>query len=542
MVKRVILIVALVATIALPFLLRSKRPTAEKADVSIVIITPHNEAIRSEFARGFAPWYHARTGKTAAIDWRVIGGTSDITRFLEAEYTATFRNYWTGKLGKPWSAEIQAGFANPKLPVDAPEIVKEARQAFLDSNVSCGMDIFYGGGSFDFIRQADAGRLVSVPLLQTHPELFDESVIPQSYSGELYWDKKGLWFGNVLSTYGILYNRDSFARLGIVNPPSRWDDLKDPRLIGEIGLADPTKSSSIAKAFEIIIQQKMQKRLAVLTAQANGKETKAIESDAVHAGWIEGLQLVQLIGANARYFTDSSQKAPIDVSQGDCAAGIAIDFYGRAQAEVTEERGAGSGRLSFVTPRGGTVASVDPIALLRGAHNREAAEVFIEYTLSMEGQKLWNFKPGTPGGPTRFALRRLPVRKDFYAHAEWKQYRSDPDAAPFEDEEHLVYRREWTSGLFRELAFVVRIMVLDTHDELKAAWTEIIRAGSPPEALAVLGDLSVISYDQMETVRKRLNSKDKVDEVRLANELAEHFRHQYAQAAEIARRVGAAKK
>ena len=41
-----------------------------------------------------------------------------------------------------------------------------------------------------------------------------------------------------------------------------------------------------------------------------------------------------MLAANARYFTDSSQKPPIDVAQGDCAAGICIDFYGRAQAEA----------------------------------------------------------------------------------------------------------------------------------------------------------------------------------------------------------------
>ncbi len=185
--------------------------------------------------------------------------------------------------------------------------------------------------------------------------------------------------------------------------------------------------------------------------------------------------------------------------------------------------------------RGGTVGSVDPIALLRGAPNREAAEAFIEYTLTMEGQKLWNFKPGTPGGPERFALRRLPVRKDFYAREDWKAHRSDPEAAPFDDEEHLVYQPEWTGGLFREMAFVIRILCLDTHDELTAAWREIIRAGSPPAALAMLSDLSAVNYDRMAEIRRRLGSKDKVDELRLAKELAEHFRRQYLRAAELAR-------
>jgi hypothetical protein len=256
----------------------------------------------------------------------------------------------------------------------------------------------------------------------------------------------------------------------------------------------------------------------------------------VREGWVAALQLLQRIGANARYFTDSSQKPPIDVSQGDCAVGICIDFYGRAQAEVTEKRGDGSSRLGFATPRGGTVSSVDPIALLRGAPHREVADAFIEYSLTMEGQKLWNFKPGTPAGPARFALRRLPVRRDFYAHEEWKVYRSDPDAAPFEEADQLVYHREWTEGLFREMAFVIGTMSLDTHAELAAAWREIVAAGMPPQALARLGDMSVISYDRTQgAIHAALNSKDKVDEIRMAQAIGRVFRQQYREAAELAR-------
>jgi spermidine/putrescine-binding protein len=334
----------------------------------------------------------------------------------------------------------------------------------------------------------------------------------------------------------MLYNRDALARLGIEQPPQQWSDLANPRYFGEIALSDPTKSSSMAKAFENVIQQQIQRRLAVLQGAAGATPGPALEAQAVREGWVAALQVLQLIGANARYFTDSSQKPPIDVSQGDCAVGICIDFYGRAQAEVTEKRGDGTSRLGFATPRGGTVSSVDPIALLRGAPHREVADAFIEYSLSMDGQKLWNFKPGTPGGPTRFALRRLPVRRDFYAHGEWKAQRSDPDAAPFEEEEHLVYHREWTEGLFREMAFVIGTMCLDTHAELAAAWREIIAAGKPPQAMARLGDMSIISYERTQSaIRAALNSKDKVDEIRMSQEIGRVFRQQYREAAELAR-------
>jgi ABC-type Fe3+ transport system substrate-binding protein len=452
------------------------------------------------------------------VDWRVVGGTSDITRFLESEYVAAFRNYWEGKLKHDWNAEVQAGFANSNLASDASPAVKEARAAFLASTVSCGHDLFFGGGSYDFVRQAQSGRLVPARVRKTHPEWFTEAVIPQHFTGEQYWDEGDCWFGNVVSSYGILYNLDELARLGI-KPPREWSDLADPRYEGALALSDPTKSSSMAKAFENIIQQQMQLRLAALGA--------AQEKRAVSEGWDAGMKLIQILAANARYFTDSSQKPPIDVAQGDCAAGICIDFYGRAQAEAVGRRGAA--RMEFVTARGGTVNSVDPIGILRGAPHREVAELFVEYTLTMDAQKLWNFRPGTEGGPARFALRRMPVRRDFYSHTEWTPLRSDPTADPFS---------EWTSGLFRELAFVTRVMCIDAHNELAAAWRAINAAAEPAKArsLARMTDVSAVDYERVNgAIRATLAAKNKVDEVKLASELGAKFRQQYREAEAIAR-------
>jgi iron(III) transport system substrate-binding protein len=409
MVKQALIIFTLVATLVLPFALRPKQEAAGRTDDTLVIITPHNEAIRQEFERAFARWYEARTGRTVSLDWRLIGGTTEIAKYLEGEYTAAFRNHWVNTLGKPWSNEVLNGFANGSLPADAPASVREARTAFLASEMSCGIDLFYGGGSYDFIRQAQAGRLVDSGILKKHPEWFTDEVIPQSFAGEEYWDKNGLWVGTVLSSFGIITNRDSLVRLGVKTQPRNWEDLADPRYLGEVALADPTKSGSIAKAFENVIQQQMQKvvfsRMATVR-YATPEAMKAAEAQAVAEGWLEGLRLLQRIGANARYFTDSAQKVPIDVAAGDCAVGMGIDFYGRQQQEAVRRRGADD-RLTYISPEGGAVASVDPVALLRGAPNKKVAVAFIEFSLSMEGQKLWNLKPGAPGGPAYFALRRL---------------------------------------------------------------------------------------------------------------------------------------
>lgn len=534
--KRILILVALALTLAVPFVLRPKQTVSTAADDTLVIITPHNEAIRHEFAVGFRDWYQRRTGRTVFIDWRVIGGTSEIARFLEGEYVASFQNLWTGKMGRRWSTEVQAGFQSHRLGPDTPAIVREARQAFLNSDAGCGIDVFFGGGTYDFVKQTQAGRFVDSGVMKRHPEWFTDDVIPREFAGEEYWDKDGLWLGTVLSSYGMIYNRDSLKRLGFTAPPAQWSDAADPRFLGEVALADPTKSGSIAKAFENIIQQQMQRRLRELERTEPGADPKAREAQAVHEGWSEGMKLLQRIGANSRYFTDTSQKPPIDVAMGNCAIGLCIDFYGRQQAEAVERRGH-SDRIGFMAPVGGTVSSVDPIALLRGAKHRAVAEAFIDYVMSMDGQKLWNFKPGEPGGPERFALRRLPVRKDFYQHEEWLKWRSDPDASPFDTTDQLIYRSEWTGTLFREMAFIVRVMCQDTHGELAGAWRAIIAAPEPQKsaALAVLQDMSPVTYDQAKgAIKQALSAKNKVEEVREANELGDAFRKNYARAKAIA--------
>jgi ABC-type Fe3+ transport system substrate-binding protein len=535
--KRFALILALAVIVALPFALRPSRPALGSADDTLVVITPHNEAIRHEYGRGFAAWYRERTGRTVALDWRIVGGTSEIARFLEGEYASAFEQHWTRRLGRPWSLEVQAAFANSRLSAEAPAVAREARAAFLASSVGCGIDVFFGGGTYDFERQAQAGRLVDAGLAARRPEWFRDEAIPAAFAGETFRDPQGRWIGTVLSSYGMIFNRDSLRRLGFDRVPAQWEDMADPRLAGEVALADPTKSGSVAKAFENIIQQQMQRRLTALRRERPGAEAAALEAEAVREGWAAGLQLLQRIGANARYFTDTSQKPPIDVAAGNCAIGLCIDFYGRQQEEAVRRRDR-SDRVGYVSPVGGSTASVDPIGLLRGAPHAEVARLFIEYTLSLEGQRLWNYRPGTPGGPERFALRRLPVRREFYTDPESAARRSDPEDAPYAIAEPLVYREAWTGRIFREMSLVIRVMCQDTHVELRRAWRALQEA--PPArreaALAVLQDVSRVAYDRiLADVRPRLAARNKVEEVRLAAELAAFFRANYLRAERIAR-------
>jgi iron(III) transport system substrate-binding protein len=542
---------ALVLILFVPFAVRVAASSSRSgvapggAVETLVILTPHNESIRYEFERAFRAHMAAR-GRAVAVDWRWPGGSAEITRYLASEYTASFRRHWTTELGHPWSAAIAAGFARaPTISstgstgsagAEADEVAS-ARRAFLASNVGCGVDLLFGGGSAELEKHAQAGRLVDAGLVARHPELFGEGGIPQTLGGQATWDREGRWLGTCLSTFGICYNRDALDRLGVARPPSSWSALAAPIFQGELALADPTKSGSVNTAFEAIVQHEMS--LALERARAAGEsDPAALDRLAMRDGWAAAMRLIRRIGANARYFTDSATKIPLDVSMGDGAAGMCIDFFGRFQGEYAATLGRAD-RVGFATARGETMFNADPIGLLRGARHRELALAFIEFVLSEDGQKLWGFRKGAPGGPEKYTLRRLPISPHLYDHA-FDRDRADPDENPYappgDGAAPFVYRPEWTSRLFAALALVVRTMCVDPDAELHEAWAALAAAHFPPQATAVFDDVSLVDYATVSgPLRAAMQSADPLDEARWTIRLVEQHRALYRRVAALAR-------
>jgi len=548
---RLSIVLALLALVLVaPFALRP--PSEEDVEgragerERVVIVTPHNESIQTEFERAFVEHMEEEHGRPVAVDWRQPGGTSEIARFLGSEYASRFELYWKRETGLPFTRRIREAFDDDELDerleslgqqgwMDDPTLLREAppeerelaaRHLFLESDVGVGLDLFFGGGAYDFSKQAEAGTLVPrdaggdwgpAAVRDAHPGWFEEDVMPASVSGEPFRDPEFRWVGTVLSAFGICYNVDVLERLGIDGGLKRWDDLADPRLAGQVALADPTKSGSTTKAFEMLIQERMQRVLSVMSLP---------EEEAVRRGWNEAMRLILRISANSRYFTDSAAKVPRDIARGDAAAGMCIDFYGRTFNELNR-RPDGSSHVQFVMPRAGTSIGADPIGMLRGAPDPELAHRFIEFVLSMEGQKLWNYRPGAPGGPHRFALRRPPIRRDFYT-GEHRPHRTDPDVNPYEIAAGFTYRPEWTGSLFTALRYAIRSACIDPHEEQREAWEALIAAGMPAEGVKKFETIEAIDYDSIvDEIAPTLATGDKVAEVELARRLAGVFRERY---------------
>ncbi len=420
------IILFLVVLIA-PFILRAMHGGAARVSnrvpdaLPLVIVTPHVESIRREYAEAFSRWYEGKYGRPVAIDWRNYGGSSSIVRFFD-ESRSLYSKLGTYKI-----------------------------------------DLVWGGGDFLFDSQLKAhGNLQGVDL----GEQFMREVFPQPTIGGLpLYDTASppQWFGTALSSFGICYNRDVLRYLGIAEPKT-WADLIDPRYRGWIVLADPTQSASARVAYMIVVER----------AMADAAEQGRSED----AGWAEGMGLLRRIAANARLFTDSGSALPGIVAGGDVGVAMVIDFHARSTIDYV-----GENRMGYIEPVNATAITPDPIALVNGAEHRDTAIRFIEFVLSEQGQRLWIVRAGAPGGPAHDSLRRSPVRQSVYAQPAYFTDFANPFtiSAGF----NTSNARKQTFGIIGDLIQMSMLDLLDELRETRRAILASPRAAELDAKLGV---------------------------------------------------------
>jgi ABC-type Fe3+ transport system substrate-binding protein len=448
------------------------------AAARLVIITPHMREIRDEFRWAFADWHQKKFGYPVEVQYLTPGGSTDIRRQLDTIYRA-IRDTNNGKL--------------------PPE-----------DQVNTGIDMVWGGGDFEFNSKLK-------PLGILRPINLDPKFLKQVFPSpalagvKLYDQDKDAtghplppqWIGVCLSSFGIIYNPDLYRALDLPAPKT-WTDLSDPNLFSMLSLADPSHSASAAVAYMMVIQRGMadaetrffHDNAAVPPAKL---KTTPQYSQAIDAGWKDGMRHLLLIAANARYFSDSSAQPPDDVARGDAAAGIAIDFYGR----VTEQT-VGANRETFVAPAAATAITPDPIAILYGTHGKqlELSEHFIEFLLSPEGQRLWELKVGQPGGPRASALRRSPIRQDVYAdRTGWAD-----DVNYFSLASGFNQRGQWMDT-FGELPQIWAAAWIDDRDDLHAATAQILAIRDEQKRAALLAELSDIPITRADVLAEIAEGK-----------------------------------
>jgi len=235
-----------------------------------------------------------------------------------------------------------------------------------------GVDVAWGGGPTLFNQMLQLGLLQ--PITGTEA-LSIVNQLPRKWGTAIMRIDNGqgnpLWVAAAISSFGFTANTGFLHRYNL-SEPLLWTDLSSPdfnRDFPTIALAKPSLSTSHTRIYSIILQA---------------------------FGWDTGWSMLDRIAANGRIY-DGSVESQTAVETGEVGISISIDYYGYTSHMKDPT-------LDYILPAGESIVNGDPIAIVNGTQNKQAAEAFAAFVLSVQGQTLWL-------DPT---LNRMPVRSDVF--------------------------------------------------------------------------------------------------------------------------------
>jgi spermidine/putrescine-binding protein len=235
-------------------------------------------------------------------------------------------------------------------------------------------------------------------------------------------------------------------------------------------------------------------------------------------GWEKGWAFIIRMGANVQTFTEGGSSAAKDVSQGQAAYGLCIDYYAFAEIERY-----GSERLGFMLPEGETVINPDAIGIIKNGPNPEAAKMFLEYVLT-DGQKLWALKKGVPNGPVEKSLCRLPVDATLYSE---NKKNMSVSINPFIMESSLQYSDSKAGRRWSILGDLVASFVIIPHEDLKKCWKDMRQKGIKPEEFSRYFKIDLTEEQVFDLARKWDKKEFAAERIKYMNTWAANARKRY---------------
>lgn len=178
------------------------------------------------------------------------------------------------------------------------------------------------------------------------------SKVPDKIGSYPINDPGGMYFGQALAGYGIMYNT-RYVKANKLPNPVEWKDLLAPEWYGHVGITSPSRSGTMHLTVETILQGE---------------------------GWDDGWRTLLRMSGNSSAVTERSFGVPDGVNNGQFAAGPVIDFFGLSSKFSNFP-------VEFVYPSETAIVPAN-IALIEGAKNTVEAKKFIAFTLSQEGQEI----------------------------------------------------------------------------------------------------------------------------------------------------------
>jgi len=463
--------------------------------LQLVLISPHRDEIREEVARAFDGWFAQRSADRRAAARSLLQAWLDrpdverqamcdrACRALLADWSpddlgnlpsllAAWQQQANPENGRALLAALD-DWNGPARPVTfvwqdvgggTAQIAKYVAARFEQNPQGIGIDLLFGGGTDIYVRFADQGLLQPLDV----KSIIENRIRPELNGVPLY-DPKGRWFGPMLSSFGILCNKEVFRRTGKGPLPQSWTDLGRADLRSWVSGGDPRLTGSVHMVFEIILQGE---------------------------GWDDGFRLLLRLGGNTHTFIRDSGTLTRTVVLGEVAAA------GNVDVNALSAVGRDPHMMEFVLPKvretvdargrvirsGGTIINPDAIAVFKGARRPELARAFVEFTLSDAGQKLFLLLPGQPGGPRRYPLCRLSVVEALYREYP-PDMRSVGAADPFTQKNALRYDSKLGQQRWDALNDLIGTVIVDAHDDLAAAWKAVVESSLRIDRLALEQEL-----------------------------------------------------
>lgn len=206
-------------------------------------------------------------------------------------------------------------------------------------------DVWYGGTLDPQSQAGEMGLLEayrSPNVAQIMPKFQDPAKVKGNYSSAVY-----------MGILGFGVNTERLKKLGIDKVPQCWSDLTDPKLKGEIQIADP---------------------------QSSGTAYTAIATFAQLWGEDKAFDYFKQLHPNISQYTKSGIAPSRNSARGETTVGIGFlhDYA------LEKQQGA---PLELIVPCEGTGYELGGISILKGARNLENAKLFVDFALSKEGQE-----------------------------------------------------------------------------------------------------------------------------------------------------------
>lgn len=240
-------------------------------------------------------------------------------------------------------------------------------------------DVLWASSPDAFAVLSQSGRLERLP--PAYPRGWKIGGFPVD-------DPDGRYAGFAISGYGLVWNEAMLESRAAAAPQS-IAGLVDRQYRGLLGMTTPSRSGTTHLMVESVLQAR---------------------------GWEEGWAIWLEIAGNLATITARSYSVSVGVEQGRFAIGMSIDFLGRAQSSDAP--------LRFAYPDENVFLPAS-VAIVAGTRQRAAAEAFVAFLMSGEGQDLLRdpaigrppvdpaaYASGLVDNPYKLAAERFPATFD----------------------------------------------------------------------------------------------------------------------------------